>query len=176
MSINVNFSFLLAFFLPGFFTIFSLKYVSNFSKTVLNQLLANNNLIAQAVLIIIMSLTAGLVVSAIRSLALDNIHYLLGVTKREMNYKNLRKEELEVFNGIIDNIYRFSQFYGNMLIATAIFFVARYLLSNISFSNDLTIGIATIAISIILFFESRNSLKKLNDAIKEFQQKNGEQK
>ncbi|MGA2501269.1 MAG: hypothetical protein ABSH20_26315, partial [Tepidisphaeraceae bacterium] len=62
------------------------------------------------------SLAAGLMVSAVRWAAVDSLHHRTGVTRPAWEDATL-SVKLEAFDYIVENHYRYYQFYANMLVA-----------------------------------------------------------
>ena len=70
------------------------------------------------------SLGAGLTVSAIRWALLDSLHHATGIEPPQWDFACL-DERLQGFLALVENHYRYYQFYGNMFIAVAIAYRAR---------------------------------------------------
>src|SRR6185437_14063090 len=102
------------------------------------------------------ALAAGLTVSAVRWLLLDSLHHLTGVRRPRFDDAKL-PDRLEAFNYIVENHYRYYQFYSNTLLAVVLAYVARRL--GVSSAPDFRVSydIGICVLCGVLFFGSRRS-------------------
>lgn len=122
----LDFSSVIAFLLPGFVTFYSLIYFPPRASEVIVASLSRDASAGTLLLLVLFSLAAGVVVSAFRGLVLDGLQFKTGVNKPTLDYSKLINEHtLKAFNEAIANTYRFSQFYGNMLVAMVLLLAGR---------------------------------------------------
>lgn len=71
------------------------------------------------------SLTLGMTVSALRWAVIDQCHHRTGVRPPRLDFEKL-PGRLEAFYALVENHYRYYQFYANMAVATAFAVIAMY--------------------------------------------------
>lgn len=114
-----NFGLLIAYVLPGFVTLWG---ISRFSPTVESWIVmdgAGAPTVAGFMYVTLASIGAGLTISAIRWALIDSLHHATGIEPPRWDFAKL-DERFEGFTGLVENHYRYYQFYSNMLIAVAI--------------------------------------------------------
>lgn len=105
----------------------------------------------------IASLVLGLIVSAIRAQLLDRLHHKTGVQLPNLNYKNLQANR-EAFTIVIENLYRYYQFYGNLFVAVGGAYVIHLWNTGMTIRWWGLLGI--VALEVVLFVSSRDSLER----------------
>lgn len=151
-----NFGLLIAYMLPGFV---ALVGVSFFSETVTMWLVASPQAaptVGGFLYVTVASLAAGLIVSTVRWVIVDSIHHRTGIRQSSFDFSQLQKN-VAGFTVLVDDLYRYYQFYSGMFIATAFAYCA-FILSTSSISAWSVLGF--IAIECILWFGSRDTLCK----------------
>jgi len=158
-----NFGVIIAFLLPGFLLLWGLS----FTFTQVSVWLARSGgddapTIGGFLYATLASLGLGLLISAVRWLVIDHLHNFTGVHCPDMNFANLRdKGRFAAFHGVIENHYRYYQYYANTLVAIATAFVAYIFLGPAKV--PLAVWLVTIAILVALFLGSRDALRKYYD-------------
>lgn len=151
-----NFGPLIAYILPGFI---ALVGVSFFSPTVASWLAASP-LFAPTVggflYLTLGSTAAGLIVSAVRWALVDTIYHRTGIPEPEWRF-NALPDRLDAFLAIVDNHYRYFQFYANMLVAMSFAYAARLIVSG---GHSPWFHAAFAVVWIILLAGSRDALRK----------------
>ena len=157
-STSKQFGLMVAYLLPGFIV---LAGIAPFAPLVaawlqpLNQAQAN---LGAPVYAVLAATTIGMIVSCFRWLIIDHLHYWTGVRAPVWDDSRL-SERVGAFNYLVDNHYRYYQFYANILIAIAI----AYLPNRVPGTSAL-LGIGTDMIFFIvcaaLFAGSRDALIK----------------
>jgi len=115
---------IIAYVIPGIVAMLGLSY---FSRTVRRWLGGASNespSFGGALLFVLMALGVGLIADTVRSHTIDEIHHRTGVEQPEWTYSQLNKEKFEQFQGIVDNHFRFHQFYGNTFICLLFAYIA----------------------------------------------------
>src|SRR5579884_4018361 len=109
-----HFGLLIAYILPGFV---ALTGVALLVPTVAGWLRTDQSISLGPPLYTLLAATAaGMTVSCFRWLLIDRIHLLTGITAPVFNARAL-EERPGAFSYLVENHYRFYQFYGNTLIA-----------------------------------------------------------
>lgn len=158
-----NFGLLVAYVLPGFLTILSL---SQHSPTVQTWLaassVADSPTVGGFLYITLASVATGMIVSVLRWLLLDSIHHHTGLRPPAWNFSTLQRN-LSAFQAVVENHYRYYQFYGNTLVATLIFVTTRNPPLLFWPQSPILSVVTTLAILAVLFAASRDALKKYYD-------------
>jgi chromate transport protein ChrA len=104
------------------------------------------------------ALSLGLLLSAIRWLIIDHIHEWTGIAKPNLKFEKLTDQHtLSAFSGVVENHYRYYQYYANSLIAI-IFATIVYFGTN-GFPGWVISAIVAF-VCIALFLGSRDALSK----------------
>ena len=114
-----NFGLLIAYVLPGFVALWG---ISHFSPTVDSWITSSQQgapTIGGFLYVTLASLVAGLTVSAIRWAVIDTLHHATGLKPPQWEFANL-DDRLQGFHGLVENHYRYYQFYANGLVALII--------------------------------------------------------
>src|SRR5688500_13556261 len=70
------------------------------------------------------STAAGLLVSAVRWSVVDRLYHRTGISEPHWEFAQL-SDRLPAFLAVVDNHYRYYQFYANMLVALTFTYIAR---------------------------------------------------
>jgi hypothetical protein len=158
----IDFGILIAFILPGSVAVYGLQYVSPRISALWRALESGQLVIGPLILLAVATLAAGLIVSALRVVVLEPIFHFTGVRPEKLNYQKLTESDhLELFKQMIKNVYRYEQFYGNMLLALLFCTFLRYLVGGAPIwrtTADLMIFLAIVGSLITLFLAGRKSL------------------
>jgi hypothetical protein len=153
-----QFGLMVAYLLPGFI---ALAGVAPFAPVVaawLQPLNQSEASLAAPVYAVLAATTIGMVVSCFRWLIIDHIHHWSGVKPPAWDDSRLEKR-IGAFNYLVENHYRYYQFYANILIAVAI----AYLINRVMGTSSL-FGMGTdlgfLVVSATLFAGSRDALNK----------------
>lgn len=104
------------------------------------------------------SLAAGMILSAVRWAAVDTIHALTGLPAPDLNYRRL-SDRVEAIALLIEIHYRHYLFYANMLVATAIAYLA-YRVSHGLFGVWDWRDLGVFGMAAVFFGMSRDTLRK----------------
>lgn len=159
-NLDMNFGLIIAFLLPGFILIYGLSFTYPDLKTALLYTAEDRASVAAFLLTTLASLASGLVVSALRWMILDSLFLLCGVTKTQLEFSKLSDANIyQAFIGIVENHYRYYQYYSNAFISIL---VAAFLYVIASNTKSLSHGIwiALIIILFSLFLGALDSLTK----------------
>ena len=156
---NQNFGLIIAYLLPGFVTLWGVSY---FSPTVAAWIVASHQdapTVAGFMYVTLASLAAGVTVSAIRWAIVDHLHHATGVVPPAWKFANL-EGKLQGYLALIENHYRYYQFYANMFVAAAFAYWARLFSEGPAVTSRLATTCGFLALEIVLFAGSRDTLHK----------------
>lgn len=157
---GTNFGLVIAFLLPGFLCLWGLS----FSSTEIAAWLAKAGTdkapsVGGFLYATLASLALGLLLSAVRWLVLDHVHLWTGVHKPTIDYSELKdSDKLAAFNAVVENHYRYYQYYSNTLVGIIIAFLV-YLVRGPA-CPSLSAWLSVVAILVALFLGSRDALGK----------------
>jgi hypothetical protein len=157
-----NYGVIIAFLLPGFLLLWGLSFSIDAVASWLSKAGDEHGVTVGGFLYsTLASLASGLLLSAVRWLFIDHVMWLINVRDRGMNFSRLSdKDRYAAFSGVVENHYRYYQYYSNTLIALICFFaVYVYEKGN---PGHLVWGIG-IAVAFALFLAARDALKKYYD-------------
>jgi hypothetical protein len=154
-----NFGLVIAYVVPGFVALWG---VARFSPTVASWIAASQATaptVAGFLYVTLGSLAAGLIVSAVRWALVDTLHHATGVRQPNWEFANL-DERLCGFLALVENHYRYYQFFGNTFIAAAFTYRANLIAEGRQIWRDGWAAFAFVILEIILFIGSRDTLRK----------------
>jgi hypothetical protein len=156
-NFNRHFGLIIAYLLPGFV---ALAGVAPLAPTVSAWLKPNDGGlgIGPPVYALMAAMAAGMIVSCFRWLLIDQLHSLTGVASPVFNAKAL-EERPSAFTYLVENHYRYYQFYANTLVAV-VWTYGVYRILSISASLRPGTDIAVLILCIVLFAGSRDALSK----------------
>ena len=154
-----NFGLIIAYLLPGFVALWGVSY---FSPTVAAWIAASQQgspSMAGFMYVLLASLAAGVTVSAVRWAIIDHLHHATGIVPPAWKFANL-EGKLQGYLALIENHYRYYQFYANMFVAAAFAYWASPRPEWQAGSSRLTTWGGFLALEIVLFAGSRDTLAK----------------
>jgi hypothetical protein len=156
-----NFGFLIAYILPGFISLWGISY---FSPTVRAWLVSSSSATSAATVggflyITLASVGAGLTVSTVRWAFIDRLHALTGIRRPRWNDAMLQ-DRLAAFEALVENHYRYYQFYSNMLVALLLVVAARLLHSSRSINELNPPDCVILAVAVLYWAGSRDTLRR----------------
>lgn len=157
-SIN-DFGLVIAYVLPGLTALVATTYVSNALVPWLGSAPESAPTVAGFLFVTLASIAAGLTVSTVRWLVLDTCHHLTGLPPPPRDFARLGGREA-AFARIVEDHYRYYQFYGNMLVALALLFVMRHTAAGTSWAQVDWADSLMAATGILFFAGSRDALRK----------------
>ena len=153
-----NFGLLIAYVLPGFVALWG---IGHFLPTVESWITSSQQgapTIGGFLYVTLASLVAGLTVSAVRWAIIDSLHHATGLKPPSFEFSTL-DDRLQGFHGLVENHYRYYQFYSNMFVSTALAFAAEVnLLSNLCQVGWPALGF--LFLELVFFAGSRDALYK----------------
>ena len=154
-----QFGVLIAYVLPGFVALWG---VSLFSPTVAGWIAATPAgapAVAGFVYVTLASVGVGLTVSAIRWAIVDTFHHRTGIGPPAWDFESLNGK-LEAFEGLIENHYRYYQFYSNMFVAVALACAMRVYEKGGVPGDDFWTVVGFLLLECVLLAGSRDALAK----------------
>lgn len=150
-----NFGYLISYVLPGFVTLWGMSHHSPTLKTWLAASPTDDATVGGFLYVTVLSVGAGLIVSTVRWLVVDTIHVHTGVPRPEWNFARL-EDAVPAFERLIEDHYRYYQFYANGLISLIMAMALRWTSAGFTSTEALVL---TLLIP-LLFAASRDTLSK----------------
>ena len=149
-----NFGLLIAYILPGFVTLWGLSHVS---ETVNHWLGSDIDgpTVGGFLYVTLASVGAGLTVSTLRWLVIDAIHHRTGIVQPDWDYSKLASRTT-AFTVMVEDHYRFYNFYANGLIAGWFAMPLRWIDQGVSAIEFL----ALVCLSVLFWLGSRDTLRR----------------
>jgi hypothetical protein len=113
-----NFGLAIAYFIPGFVALWGLAEGCDTVRLWLIGGGATGPTLGGFALVVVASLTLGMTASAIRWASIDQLHHRTGLKPPRLDFAKL-PQRLDAFYALVENHYRYYQFYANMAVATA---------------------------------------------------------
>jgi len=154
-----NFGIVIAYILPGFVTLWGVSYFSPTVELWITSAGRRAPTVAGFLFVTLGSLGAGLTVSAARWALVDTFHHATGISRPMWDFSKL-DERFEGFTGLVENHFRYHQFYGNMFLAVAIAYRARLIWEGISVWEGGLLSVGFFVLEAILLAGSRDALRK----------------
>lgn len=156
---NQNFGLIIAYLLPGFVALWGM---SDFSPTVASWITASQHdapTVAGFMYVTLASLAAGVTVSAVRWALLDQLHHATGIVPPVWKFAHL-EDKLQGYLTLIENHYRYYQFYSNMFCAAAFAFCARLTCEAAAPPHGVAAAFGFVLLELVLLAGSRDALRK----------------
>jgi len=113
--------------------------------------------VSAAVVIIVFSVSMGIIINAITWATLRLIIEKLGTRRPELDYAKLNKDILDVYKHINEGNYRFYQAYSNTC-TSVIIFIVSYIYKGADIRYEIVF--VAVAVCFVLFMAARNSLQR----------------
>lgn len=156
---NQNFGLVIAYLLPGFVALWGISCFSPTVDTWISASQQNAPTVAGFMYVTLASLAAGVTVSAMRWAIIDQLHHATGIQPPAWKFTNL-EGKLQGYVTLIENHYRYYQFYSNMLVAAAFSVVMKGISSGLRPSFNVWTTVAFLLLELVLFAGSRDTLRK----------------
>jgi hypothetical protein len=178
---STSIGYVMAFLLPGLVALFGISYWSDTLDHLLKLETLTSTAIGQLFFILLSALTLGLIVSSVRCLVFEK--WLFQRCKRFENYrfaKNLfssllNEDRLSVFAALVDQHYRYHQFYGGLFVANFIVAFAWWHRLTVKYDSTFWEWIAVYAsIQAVMWFSAIDTLKNYHDRANSLAREPGE--
>lgn len=153
-----NFGVVIAFWLPGFALLWGLSYSFDEINVWFNASNKDGQTVGAFLFATFAALALGMFLSALRWLVVDHLMALIGVKRPPMDFSKLKDDGVRKgFDAIVQNHYRYYQYYSNTLVAVMCAFASFVHLKpgNVTSTLACLFGLVSVA----LFLASRNSLQ-----------------
>jgi hypothetical protein len=161
-AIDKHFGVVIAFWLPGFILLWGLTYsFPELSKLLPNSTETETPTVGGFLYATLASLAIGLMVSALRWMLVDTLLYrLTRVKKPNIDFAKLKDgNAYSAFQGVVENHYRYYQYYSNALVSVVVAFVAFWFVHGIR-QVSLLMWTALVVACASLLLASRDCLVK----------------
>lgn len=154
-----NFGVVIAYLLPGAAALWGVGYFSDTVRSWFGAIEGEAPSIGGFLYVTLAAIGAGLIVSAIRWVILDRLYHRTGISPPAWNFSTL-PGRLNAFEGLVENHYRYYQFYANLLVAVTFSYLVR--LWKVGFSTEQGVWphLGLVALATVLVLGSRDSLRK----------------
>lgn len=156
-----NFGLLIAYVLPGFVSLCGMAELSPVVKSwLLTGSMTNGAAptVGGFLYLTLASVAAGMTVSTIRWAVIDRVHHATGIGKPKWNDAVLQ-EKLDAFEALVENHYRYYQFYANMVVALVLLLAARLAVSGRCISQFDSLDCGIFLIALVYWAGSRDALR-----------------
>jgi hypothetical protein len=153
-----QFGLLVAYVLPGFIGLAGLAPIL---PVISRWLLPDEHVgldIAPPVYALMAATALGLILTAFRWMVLDRTHAWMGIKRPNWNDRQL-SQQLSGFDYLVQNHFRYYEFFGNVLIALVITYILNRVLGTLPFLG-LGTDLGMLVIVLVLFAASRDTLSK----------------
>jgi hypothetical protein len=120
---STSFGYLIAFLLPGLLGLFALSYWSNDVRSLIQPAVKADATVGPSVILMLVALAVGLCVSAIRFFIFEKMLCRHSSFPKDMFAKLSAENKLPSFKAVVDEHYRYHQFYGGIAVSLAVMFV-----------------------------------------------------
>ncbi|MBW3596957.1 MAG: hypothetical protein KY475_06745 [Planctomycetes bacterium] len=154
-----NFGLLIAYLIPGFVVVWGAGYFSETAQSWLSALPDQAPTVGGFLYLTVASVAAGVTVSAIRWAIIDRLHHWTGVRMPDWDFADY-PSKLAAFDAIVQDHYRYYQFYANMLVAVVFLFVARLATLPETAAMPLWMVTGFVLLETVLVAGSRDALRR----------------
>ncbi len=159
-----QFGLIIAFLLPGFVGLWPVRHFSPVVASWFKAGVTQGSTFGGFLYITLASRAVGLVISAVRWGVIDTVHHVTCVRRPDHDFRKL-KNNLQAVELIIENYYRFYQYYSNMFVGLIILYAGELMASK-KFPWDVwNWSILFLFVEVVLFLGSRDSLSKYYKSI-----------
>lgn len=158
-----NFGLLIAYILPGFLAVLAVSLFADDVRLWVGAGAKSEVTVGGFLYVTLASAGLGLLVSTVRWLIVDAIHYRTGIPRRNWDYGQLGKN-LAGFEFLVANQYRYYQFYANSFVGVAFLAVAWMLKHG---TPTVVATGAVLAAEVTLWLGSRDTLRNYHKRVEE---------
>jgi hypothetical protein len=119
---STSFGYIVAFLLPGLIGMYGLGYWSEGVKKLLKPALSAEATVGPSVILLLGALALGLVISAVRCLAFERFMCRKHKFPTDMFSRLSSGDKLNSFRAVVDEHYRYHQFYGGSFVALVVMY------------------------------------------------------
>ncbi len=165
-----SFGYLIAFLLPGIFGLYALSRWFPEINTSLQPILKADATVGPSLVFLAIAVGVGVCISGVRYFAFEKAIFRRGPLPKG-TYQGMSAEELTLHKAIVDEHYRYHQFYGGCAVASLILYAGwiRAWHHSLCQSIGWTLGFA--ALELLLMASACDSFKKYDDCRRERHEK-----
>ena len=177
-KLGLNFGLIIAYLIPGFLGLIEVSQ----HIPMLNNIIFNtggspkqNNISSPSsiLFILLLSLAIGIIINALAWAFVRPLVELTGVKRpSELDYKDLKNENIKIYNLVIENNFRYYQFYANVFVAVILLSQSWFVFP---FFNYLIRNFSFFIVAIVLFLAARDSLSRAYFRMYTLNRKRGEE-
>ncbi|MCB9839002.1 MAG: hypothetical protein H6813_06655 [Phycisphaeraceae bacterium] len=149
---------MIAYLIPGFVLLWGFGLISEEVRSWLHGSSIAGPTIGGFLYVTIASVGLGMTASALRWILVDSLHHATGVDRPSWSDHRLH-ERLPGYDWIVNNHYRYYQFYGNTLISILLVYLI-WRVSSINAVDEQAIGLAVAFVVSVFLASSRDALKR----------------
>jgi hypothetical protein len=162
-EVNVkNFGVLIAFLLPGLVTLLGIAPYSATVRSWFGTSATTAPTVGGFLYVTLAAIGLGMTTSVIRWLVLDWLHHHTGIRPPEWDFSGLQAN-LDGFMALVENHYRYYQFYGNMVVAQGIIAIGYALSPTLPSEKSRLVLPIFLALMGLFYVASRDTLAKYYD-------------
>jgi hypothetical protein len=154
-----SFGLLIAYIMPGFTVLWGLASVSNTVQSWLGENPSTAPTVAGFFYATLASVAAGVTVSTLRWLLIDTAHHATGIRRPQWDFSRL-PASVTGLELLIEIHYRYYQFYGGMMVALVIAFLARRLSAGFWSTPLGWTDLGFVLLEVVFLLGSRDTLEK----------------
>lgn len=162
---STSFGYVIGFLLPGMVALYGLSFMSKNISALIQPVLTPNATVGSSLLFLLAALTLGLLVSALRFLLFEKL-LCRKHTFAEGFFQQLKvADKLSSFKSVVDEHYRYHQFYGGFAVAFIPVFVG-WLWQNHASYNHWIMGLwifAFLVVEAVVIYSGKNSYERYVD-------------
>lgn len=151
-----NFGLLIAYVIPGFVVLWGFSYPSETIREWLQGSGAAGPSVGGAVFVLIASIACGMAANAVRWVTIDQVHHYSGLPRPSWDDSRLQ-EHLQAFDYLVENHFRYYQFYAAGLVAVLTAYAAWRLSGHADATGGAEFGVC--ALAWVFLACSRNALR-----------------
>lgn len=151
-----NFGLVIAYVIPGFVALWGAGSVSPIVRSWLQPMPNLPASLESVFFVTLASVAAGMTASAIRFATIDQIHHWTGLRRPVWDDRRLQRN-LQAFDAVVEDHYRFYQFHANSAVSLAFVFLTWWFTTTL---HPVFLTLGFIGIEAILLATSRDNLAK----------------
>jgi hypothetical protein len=154
---STSFGYIIAFLLPGLLALYALGYWSSGVRDLLQPALRADATVGPSVILILVALGTGLLVSALRFFIFEKFLCSRHHFPRDMFKKLSGENKLLSFRAVVDEHYRYHQFYGGCAVSATILYFGWLRINHTLGSGLLWTTISFLVFELVLMRTAMNT-------------------
>lgn len=155
-----NFGLVIAYLVPGAVALWGLGYLWPVVRSWFGASVESDPTVGGFLYVTLGSIGAGLLVSAVRWALVDTLYHSTGIAQPSWDFARF-PGRVGAFEALVENHYRYYQFYANFLVAMTFAYVAALTTSGWkAWEGGALAHVAIVAMAMLLVLASRDALRK----------------